>query len=578
MRRHWGTFAVDVLLSTLVSLWLVGGIEWQGRMILRHGADPRRAALIVGVLSLWFWPAFRQRSLWVGAARKFWLWLETRRGRWTAWGIGLGLACVLGVLQTFALRVPLYDVGLFHQILWSLAHGYGFVSTISGAGNFLLDHLSPSLALLTPFYWLSGSSPLTLAVLHPVLLYAGIAAWVWLAEQLAGARGEAKSWLPAAATLFGLTFDSIWGNLRWGFHENVIAFAALSWAFALTSASWFGPGSTVVGFFRAGHWRKLLVLALFLIAAGSKEILLVDVALALLAWAAIERKQDRALALKSVVIAIVLIAAFVWFEKLPHPADKNYFDRYYAYLGHGLGDFFKTLLLSPWVVVQNVGGRELGRYFVAVFWPWLFLPLWSLWRAMRKGMFKSSGTVFGEAVSQEKWMAAVWLIAILPSFASAALATYPPLRGSSFHYVLEIWPALAVVTLVALSRMPAAASRRWSIVWAVLALLAWDHDPVGALREYGRGAIAAAPVRAALGQIPEGDGVLADELAGPWVAGRLQAARWPAVEALAGGRCPRWAVLRSAAQLEQTRKVCGDGEFKSVREVGEWRVVEVRAE
>jgi uncharacterized membrane protein len=534
MRRNWGTFVLDALIAALVGLWLMGGIEWQGRLILKHGADPRRAALIVGALGAWLWPAFRARSFWVRFALRFWSWLETRRGRWIALGGGCLLACVIGVLQTLALRVPLYDVGLFHQILWSLAHGHGFVSTISGAGNFLLDHLSPSLSLLVPAYRLSGSSPLVLSVVLPLILYAGVSAGVWLAEQRADR--ESRKWLPAAAVVFGLTFESLWGNLSWGFHENAIAFAALSWAFALIAAG------------GADRGRKLAVLVLFVIAAGSKEILLVDVALALLAWAMMERKKDRFVAVFSVILAVAFLAAFVWFEKLPHPADKNYFDRYYAYLGHGLGDFFKTLLFSPWVVVQNVGARELARYFVAVFLPWLFLPLW-----MARG---------------SSWL----LVAILPSLASAALSTYPPLRGSSFHYVLELWPVLAVVTLLGFARMPTRASRRWAIAWAGLALLAWDHDPVGAMREYGRGAVEMAPVRRALAEIPVEDGVLGDELAGPWIAGRLQAARWPAVDALASGRCPRWVVLRSAAQLELTRKVCGGGEFASEHVVGEWRV------
>lgn len=552
MRRNLGTFVLDALIAALVGLWLVGGIEWHGRLILRHGADPRRAALIVGAMGAWLWPAYWARSFWVGLARRIWAWLETRRGRFIALGAGCLLACVIGVLKTLALRVPLYDVGLFHQILWSLAHGHGFVSTISGAGNFLLDHLSPSLALLVPAYWLSASSPLTLAVVLPLLLYAGIAAWVRLAEKLAAAAGgKSKKWLPAATVLFGLTFESLWGNLNWGFHENAIAFAALSWAFALISAG------------EASRRHKLVALALFTIAAASKEILLVDVALALFAWAVIERRRDRWIALGAILFALAFLASFVWFEKLPHPADKNYFDRYYAYLGQGLGDFFKTLLLSPWAIVQNVGAGELGRYFVAVFLPWLFLPLWMAWRA----------------ISRKRGREAIWLIAILPSLASAALSTYPPLRGSSFHYVLELWPVLAVVTLLALSRMPAAASRRWAIAWAGLALLAWDHDPVGALREYGRGARDMAPVRQALAEIPLQDGVLADELAGPWIAGRLQAARWPAVEALSGapggGKCPRWVVLRSPVQLELTRKICG-ADIAAARIEGEWRIMETR--
>jgi hypothetical protein len=44
----------DVLVALCVAIWLGGGIPWGDRMLLHHGADPRRAALIVGFLGAWF--------------------------------------------------------------------------------------------------------------------------------------------------------------------------------------------------------------------------------------------------------------------------------------------------------------------------------------------------------------------------------------------------------------------------------------------------------------------------------------------------------------------------------------------
>jgi uncharacterized membrane protein len=98
--------------------------------------------------------------------------------------MGFVLSAGISVLQCLSLRTPLYDVGLFHQVIWGLAHGYGFSSSISGAGNFLLDHFSPSLVLLVPAFWLSASSALTLLVIQPLLVFGGVAAWIWLAETL----------------------------------------------------------------------------------------------------------------------------------------------------------------------------------------------------------------------------------------------------------------------------------------------------------------------------------------------------------------------------------------------------------
>jgi hypothetical protein len=533
--RRLPSILLDGVILVLVALWLMGGTTWAGRRILSHGADPRRAALLLGLVAAWASPALRDQSLWIRGARAFWKGLCTRRGRWIALALACALGSVIGALQALALQVPQYDVGIFHQIIWAVAHGHGFLSTISGAGNFLLDHLSPTLALVVPLFWISGDSPLVLPVLQPLLVFGGVAAWVWLAEQLEEGAGMP---LAAAAALFGICFDSLWGSLHWGFHENAIAFVSLSWAYALIfSGRAAGPGASLRGRLGAG---LLLVLA-----AASKEILLLDVALALGLWG--WREGNRAALARRLAMAALLIAVFVWFEKIPHPADKNYFDRYYSYLGHGLGQFARTLVLSPWKVVQNVGAWELVRYFLIVFLPWLGLPLYALARDRRSG---------------------AWILAALPSLASAALSTDISLRRPSFHYVLELWPILAAITLLQLARLRSA---RFAVAWALWAVLAWDHDPIGALRQYSREAAAQSEARGFLAALPSEASVSADELAGTWVANRRLVTRWAALAPFEG-RCPDWIVVRGPEAFAGVEHAACNGRMRKEREIGDWKV------
>lgn len=423
------------------------------------------------------------------------------------------LAFCLAILQTFALRFTLYDVGIFHQIVWSVSKGFGFWSSISGAGNFLLDHFSPTLALVVPFFWLTGGAPWILPVLHAVLIFTGIAAWIRLAERVPGVSAGFRPVLVAGVTVFALSFDSLWGNLRWGFHETAISFAASSWALSF----WLQERRKSIS-------EKSVILVLLLITALSKEILLVDVALALWVWAFIEFRERapraRIFAAFLIAVGVVLLAGFLWFESIPHPADKNYFDRYYGYLGHSLGEFFSTLFLKPWKIVENVGARELLRYLKTVFLPWLF-PL---------------GFALVRGWKTPNWL---WLAMIGPSFASAALSTYPPLRGDYFHYVLELWPVLAGLTIFALAR---AGSTRLVWAWAFLALLSMDQDPIAQFREYGRGAVESRRVVERMKAVPPEAKVMADELSGPWLAGRRFITRAPALHFFEG--CPDWMVLR----------------------------------
>lgn len=474
--------------------------------LLHYTIDVRRMLLLVGGLAAWKSVPFRAESRVVKLLLVAWEGLQTRRGRWTALALVALWGSITGVFQALALRFPQYDVGLFHQIIWNIAHGNGFQSTISRAGNFLLDHLSLTLAFFAPFFWITGDSPLTLPVLHPLLLMGGVAAWVWFAGNAPGLNAQERNHFASMALLGGVFFDSLWGNRTWGFHENALAFATSSWAFALFFAD---PASSP----RAWR-RKALILGLFLISAASKEILLLDTGLALACWSAYAARERRwREALPLLALTALLVALFVRFEALPHPADKNYFDRYYGYLGHGLGDFLRTLVLSPGVVFQTIGARELARYFWVVFAPWLFIPL------LRLSSFP-------------------WLLAIAPSFFSCALSTFKPLRFPNYHYALELWPLLAVLTLLTFARI-----RSFRLVWAWVAFMAFAStaDPFSELRDFAKVVPELSAVRKVLSEIPPEASVASDELTGTWLAGRKLAARIPDFWIFPKS-CPEWIV------------------------------------
>jgi uncharacterized membrane protein len=520
----------DTIIWIFFGIWIFGGIYYENHLYLKHGADPRRAGLIVGLLGFLLFSKLRKQSINLRLAQKFFQMLQKEKFRWAAILIVAIASIFLAVLQTRALRFPLYDVGIFHQVLWSISQGLGFHSTISGAGDFLTDHYSPSLALLTPFFLGVDGSPYFLPVVHVLLLFGGASAWVYLASRMAGVSESFGSKLAAACVLFALSFESIWGNIHWGFHENGIAFFSVSWAFALIGTLWRASDS------RSRNIRKGLIVVLLLVAAGSKEILLLNVGMILICWTIYERKGNIKWNIAFSVIALLLFWQFVRFETMPHPADKNYFDRYYSYLGHGLSDFAKNLFLHPGLVVGTIGAKELIRYIATVFVPWLFLPLILLVWAHKKRK-----TIPPELRSLAR---TPWIICILPSFASAALATYPPLRGGHFHYVLELWPVLAFLTLVGLAMFR---SEKLIWVWVFLGLLRMDFDPIGEIRGNWKESQKLTAIRNKLSEIPKSTILVADELAGPWVAGRQWITRWPDLSLLPKN-CPDLILIRNAAK------------------------------
>lgn len=544
MPRKWLAHTFDLLILVCLGIWVSGGVVWNSHLYLKHGADPRRAAVLLGIAGYVFFPSLREESRVLVWALRFGRRLSEKRFRWGCYLALTFIASALAMMQTLALRVTLYDVGIFHQILWSLSSGEGFHSTISKAGNFLQDHFSPTLALLVPLFKFCLGTPFFLPVAQVFLILGGAAAWIYLAEKISGERGHSTSDLPAATAVFILGFESLWGNLRWGFHENALAFLGLSWAFALLFTVNFRVDSV------DSWYRRLGALCLLSIAAFSKEIILVDVSFAMVVWVVIELMKNHGLRSTEpgwrrfsqffTFILALLALGFVWqfirFESMEHPADKNYFDRYYSYLGHDVSSFFANLFRFPQLILSNIGPRVLTDYMMTVFLPWLFLPFAFVMARVRKAGY--DGSFF------------LWLGVILPSFGSAALSTYSPLRSSQLHYVLELWPVLASLSLVALG---AIGKRSWIWAWALFSILRWDYDPISDFREYWVQIGHQQGIRAVLEQIPESASVMADDLAGPWVSGRKWVARWPDAALLPGGCADYWVIQGNRSDSQEGR-------------------------
>jgi hypothetical protein len=560
---------LDLLFLFLMGVWWSGGIPWHEKRLLPFGPDIRRAMIVIWIICAWQFPALARESRVCKGVQFLLDKLTLARGRWILFFLTMGYAMILGILQTLAIRYPMYDVGIFHQILWNIIHGNGFLSTISKAGNFLLDHFAPTLALLTPAFWISGSSPLTLAVVHVLLIFGGMASWIYLAERislpasgstLTDTSGQSRhsDHFAAAVTLITLSFNSLWANLRWGFHENAIYFCATSWALTLLTLASARKAS-----------QKWLIYFLMLVGALSKEILLVNVALAFFAWSFVssrDRNSQKPFNLLLFLTGLALLGGFLYFEHLPHPADKNYFVRYYSYLGTDLKGFFNSLLFHPIQTLigmqKAIGTLAILKYLGMIFTPF-FIP------ALGWLMEKS------KANPSPRGVPLILISIVLPSIASMGMSTFPDLRSPFFHYVLEIWPALMALAILWLARLP---NHKWAYIAAVFSLLHMDQDPLRQLQNYARAARIQAGARNQMLSIDRDQSILSDDLAGPWVANRSKVARWPDM-IFFQNCCPHWIIAQrqTDAEVQQLAKTC-QGDAKLAWESGTWRGYQIQSE
>lgn len=153
----WKHRLYDLLVILLALILINRGIPWGAKRLLRHAPDLQRALAVVLVLGWFRWGPTTLTLKIVGYTLEF---LRRSKARYAVLGAWAAFAVFVSVLQTQALQYTQYDVGIFHQVLWSLSEGLGPWSSISKAGNFWHDHLALSLTLLVPGFVLSGRVPI----------------------------------------------------------------------------------------------------------------------------------------------------------------------------------------------------------------------------------------------------------------------------------------------------------------------------------------------------------------------------------------------------------------------------------
>jgi uncharacterized membrane protein len=480
-----------------------------GELGFVNAGDSRKVSLVAFVL-LWSWRKARQQSVVLPALVGGLARLHVSASAF--WGVIGGVASIalLFVLtKSFALGFTTFDTGIFHQLIWAISEGMGFHSSISRAVDFLRDHLVLSLALLSPVYRVFDGSPLLTPIWSALLLVGGIALLIsaFRVRWQSSALGFGIAIVPL------LISQSIWENLGWGFHDNHVGFFGLCLGFAI----WARLRDRF-------HWKAYFgsVLA-FLVAAFSKESLLLQVGTLFLVWSVLDPLkhfsiQGRAKRALSLGLGVGLLACFVYYATLPKHAEKNYFLNYFGYLGSSLHEVAWSLLSAPDRVLEVIGLSPI---------------LWYLGTLLTLGGFFFLLKPFDRVNAL--------LIPLLVPVGLAVIAQYDGLRSPGMHYVLEILPLLWFVSLWHLAQ---GVGRPFAqIVWVIGTLFLFSHSPTREIRRNFASALHFSELRTVLRSIPRDRVVMADAAPAVWLSDRPWILTWwKNLEGL-DGRCPELYVV-----------------------------------
>ena len=267
----------------------------------------------------------------------------------------------LSLVRHWAFHSTALDLGVFDQVLWNTVHGRFMESTLSlercDPHSFFLDHFSPALLLIVPFYAVVPR-PETLIVFQTVALALGAWPIYLLARRFLDRSEERLVWVAA----YVLSAPLAWVTL-YDFHEISLAVVPLGLA-----VYFYATRRTV---------PLLLSLGASFLVKEELPLIAIGFGIALLAQ---RRWRLGAFVIAASVIAFLLTLR-VLIPAFAGGAPWQYLGRY-AGLGADEFEIARTLVLDPLRVLRVLLAGEIGLKIVFVltlFAPGLFLAVRSKW-------------------------------------------------------------------------------------------------------------------------------------------------------------------------------------------------------
>ncbi|MEJ7614029.1 MAG: DUF2079 domain-containing protein [Candidatus Fervidibacter sacchari] len=357
------------------------------------------------------------------------------------------LTCLMFVLYFLWLQISRYeqlgayafDLGIFQQAVWLMAHGEAPFVTVRGM-NILGDHFTPILYLVAiPYrFW---AHPFWLFLAQTVALAAGALPLYRLAL-----RHIQKDWLAAIIAIGYLLHPALFTMLLFDFHPVLLSIPFVLWAMDAADE---------------GRPKVFAIAAIFALAC-KEEVSLVFLMLS--AYAAIVRKQKWAWwgIVGSVCWIAIVLKLMPFLAGVEHSAYLALYSRWgETPLGIVWGILTRPFEALRELVLCQGHATAPGVYPLLLLFPFAFFPL----------------------------LAPDLLLFGLPNYALIALNERVTFRELGYQYASTILPWLAVASMIGWKRLlqvgselPTSLQRRWhfllTLTWCIcVAFSAYRYGP-----------------------------------------------------------------------------------------------------
>lgn len=335
----------------------------------------------------------------------------------------------LGALRHHRFGTFGFDLGIYDQATWLVAHGQDFI-TVRGLRVFG-HHVNLILYAFAPAYRL-GAGVETLLVTQVVAQATGAVLLFGLA------RDRLRSGWLALGLAVVLLANPTWQWLAWEyFHPEVLAGSALIgawWAAQRCRWGWFAAAAALAVACREDAAAPVALLGVLIAMRGERRAGTVTAAVALV-WYLVATR-------------VIL----VWGNGI-----GPFYESYFTDFGDGIGEVLRSIVTRPWHAIEVATRPDRLPYLRRMFTPFAFLPV----------------------------AGPVGLLLAAPAVAVNLLSSFPYTREITFHYQATVVPALAIGTVEGVARI--SRHRRWAAAAAVTVALGaalattvwWGPSPLG---------------------------------------------------------------------------------------------------
>jgi uncharacterized membrane protein len=253
-----------------------------------------------------------------------------------------------------------YDLGIYNQVVWNMAHGRPFATTLVYETGGYYDHFEPVLALISPLYWLLPDVRVLLVVQSIALAVGSVPIYLYARRRL-GEFGPGFAMLALLLVVAYLLYPPLHSANMNDFHEVALLPPLIGFAlYGLLTGQ-----------------RRLMFISLVLCLLIKEDVtvtlLMFGMYILLLKPNGFRRRDGLWMAILALVWGILILN--VLYPAMTHGMPYPFVERRYSWLGASPSQALRSLVTQPGVALAHIFQPPKLIFLLRLFAPLLFLPL-----------------------------------------------------------------------------------------------------------------------------------------------------------------------------------------------------------